>query len=141
MVTSSVWSNFKKPSPETLEVVDFEGNKRRFKLDGSEREGFCFSLQATEKSNLENGYQFKAYSYSSPHEAMAELVNKVRSKLSIRHLEPATKSEPHALLANRAAGRVASGGVVIDGTFVSWLEFTRLASTYEGWEFTVEFTS
>jgi hypothetical protein len=139
--SSSIWTKFLELAPRTIEIVDFEGNKRRFKLGGSERELFGFDIFATEEGRPDDGYYFKAFSHSSPHEALTQLVNKMRTELSVRHLEPSSESVPPSLMCHKAKGRVTAGGVVIDGKLIYWPDFVRMAAAYEGWEFNIEFSS
>lgn len=140
MKPSETWTEFLKLAPRTIEVVDFEGKTRRFKLEGGEREHFGYDLFVREEAQQENGYYFKAFSHSSPHEALEKLINTVRSELSTRHLEPSSHSGPPTLMCDKARGRVVYCGVVIDGKLISWPDFMRMSSSYEGWEFSLKFT-
>jgi predicted component of type VI protein secretion system len=125
-----------------VEVTDFSGNVRAFTLSGYLTTGYTLvAKEQTEDLKLQDrvlphGYEFSAFSYSSPHEAYSILVEKLRVALATRNLDP--NNYPHLLLP-RCAGRVESGGVVIDGSFVPWVSFIDVIQSYEGWVFEVKF--
>jgi hypothetical protein len=141
MSSSTLLSEFLAQTPRSISVIDCTGLTRRFKVEGTERDGIGFTLYAMEERDVEHGYQLKAHSYSSPHDAFAQLMSRLREALSVRYMEPIAAPEAPSLLAHRAEGRIASGGVVVDGTFIAWADFVRMASAYEGWEFKIEFMS
>jgi hypothetical protein len=95
-----------------------------------------YTIVAKELTELDRGYEFSAFSYSSPHEALSMLGEKIRAALATRNLDP--NHFPH-LLKHRCIGRVASGGIIVDGEFVSWASFTEMVQAYEGWELKINF--
>ena len=138
-MSSDRWKEFVARVPKSLEFVDFAGAKRVFHFSGYERETGGYTVTATEAKDNEGGYEFSGSSYASPDEALVQVLEKLRTGLATRHLDPTEKET--SLLAFTAAGRVASGGVVVAGTFIAWSEFTKLMQTHEGWEFKLVFSS
>lgn len=129
---------FLKNTLTPMSFVDCTGIERQFYLKGHYSEEInLYSLFAREILDFdEEGYYFQSYSYSSPQEARSRLVHKIRYELSRKYLDPNNKSH---LLNRLARGRVSSGGVVIDGIFISWSEFSAMMQTHEGWEFELDF--
>jgi hypothetical protein len=141
-MTSERWQYFIENVPKSHSFIDFAGNDRTFTFSGSEGHSSGYFVVAKEdlpNGSKDVGYEFSAVSHASPDEAFAKLTNKVRTAITVRHLDPRT-TEP-SLLAARATGRVGYGGVVVDGVFIDWASFTKLAQAYEGWEFELAFSS
>lgn len=134
MPNEVLWNEFIWSHHKPIGVTDFSGKVRTFELSGYLTIGY--TIVAKELTELDRGYEFSAFSYSSPHEALSKLKEKIRAALATRNLDP--NHFPH-LLINRCTGRVASGGIVVDGEFVSWESFTEMVQAYEGWEFEINF--
>jgi hypothetical protein len=134
MPDEKVWQEFLSKQTSPLKVTDFSGNTRTFALSGLITIGY--TVIAKEVTTSPHGYEFEATSLSSPYEARNALVQKVRSSLATRHLEP---DHFPSLLNHLCVGRVEYGGVVVDGQFITWEQFTNMVQTYEGWEFGLTF--
>lgn len=134
MPDKETWNKFISSRSEFISIPDYSGETRKFKLEG--HLGIGYSINAKEVSSNKVGYEFSAFSYSSPYEAMATLTEKIRHNLSFRNMDP--NRFPH-LLTKKCVGRVADRGVVVDGKFVSWEEFTNMFQSHEGFEFEVNF--
>ncbi|WP_157966880.1 DUF7713 domain-containing protein [Pseudomonas sichuanensis] len=128
------WEEFIAQHCKPLEIADFTGAVRTFNLSGYKT--ICYTITAKESENPDGNYEFSSFSYTSPHEAFIKLVEKIRAALATRNLNP--NNFPH-LLTNKCEGRVANGGVVIDGKFISWARFTEIMQSHEGWEFALRF--
>ncbi len=116
-----------------IEFTDFSGKVRTFEVSGYLT--VCYVIVAKELERGIDGYEYSATSYSSPHEAFTKVMDKVRTALTTRNLDP---NDFPSLLNHRCAGRVTAGGIVVDGEFVPWESFTDLLQTYEGWEFSLK---
>ncbi|WP_448657289.1 DUF7713 domain-containing protein [Pseudoxanthomonas mexicana] len=134
MPDEELWKNFISSQPSSAKFTDFAGNIRIFNFSGYLTNGY--TVVAKETVDSDQGYEFSAFSYSSPHEAMSNVVSKIRTSLATRNLDP--HNFPH-LIAHQCVGRVAHGGVVVDGEFVAWEKFTEMMQSYEGWEFSLDF--
>lgn len=132
------WTNFLTSTESSFTAVDFAGKSRKFTISGSENgEGASYTIYAKEGSDPNSGFEFSSHSYASPSEALTAVVQKARRGITTRHLD----TEGTGLLASRAVGRVAMGGVVIDGRFIDWEAFATLMQSYEGWEFELTVSS
>lgn len=129
---------FLKDISNSMSFTDCTGAERLFYIKGYYAEGInLYSLFAREiLDSDEQGYYFQSHSYSSPEEARSKLVRKIRHELSRKYLDPNNKSH---FLNQLVRGRVSSGGVVIDGIFISWTEFSTMLQSHEGWEFELNF--
>lgn len=134
MEKDELWDKFIASHRKPIKVVDFSGATRTFDLSGFITNGY--TIVATESSGSDCSYEFSSFSYSSPHEAFSRLVEKIQLSLATRNLDP--NNFPH-LLTHKCAGRVASGGLVVDGKFIAWKSVAELMESYEGWEFSLYF--
>lgn len=118
--------------PRTEEFVDFSGKTRKFtvKLDPTPI-GHCVS--AVEDVKGDDGYAFRAFSSVDPYQALADLRKRIPKLLSIRHL--VKRGGRLSLTHDRLRGRVSSGGVVVDGIFLTFEQLADLVQTYEGFQF------
>jgi hypothetical protein len=118
--------------PRTEEVVDFAGRTRTFivKLDELPS-GYCVS--AVEDVEGDDGYVFRAFSSADPFQALADLRKRIPKLLSVRHL--VEREGRLSLTHDRLRGRIASGGVVVDGIFLTFDQLVELVQTYEGFQF------
>ena len=76
---------------------------------------------------------FRAFSVVDPFHALGDLRKQIRKLLSIRHLV-----ERHGRLSlthDRLRGHISDGGVVVDGTFLTFEQLAELVQTYEGFQF------
>ena len=76
---------------------------------------------------------FRAFSVVDPFHALGELRKRIPKLLSIRHL-----IERHGRLSlthDQLGGHISDGGVVVDGTFLTFEQLAELIQTYEGFHF------
>ena len=116
--------------PKEDSFLDFEGKERVFDYLVHEV-GVGYSVRAKERK--ENGYLFASFSESSPFNALGELRQKIRKRLSTRYLQK--EHGHHLLYHDEAKGHISMGGVVIDGKFISFQQLTSMLQTYEGFLF------
>ncbi len=110
--------------------LDFAGNERLFDYRVHDI-GVGYSVRAIERK--ENGYEFQAFSASNPFNALGELRQKIRKRLSTRYLQ---EENGHLhLYHDEAKGHVSSHGVVIDGEFITFEQLNSMIQTYEGFLF------
>ena len=110
--------------------LDFEGKERVFDYIVHDV-SIGYSVRAIERK--ENGYEFASFSELSPFNALGELRQKIRKRLSTRYLQ-----EEHGrlhLYHDEAKGHISMGGVVIDGKFISFEQLGSMIQTYEGFLF------
>jgi hypothetical protein len=122
-------NNASKSFPRRESFVDCCGVTREFIIDFARSDDHRF-LTAVEVADGESRYEFDAMSETDPYFALARLRQTIRRELSRRYLQSnAGRLElSHDLL----EGRIAGGGVVVDGEFVSFSDLWELIQTYEG---------
>ena len=123
--------------PIEEEVEDAAGISRAFVITCHES-ALGFSVRAVEKETQGFGYEFAAYSETSPYNALGRLRQKIYRGLATRHV---TKS-PHGyrMLHDKLRGRIASNGnggvmVVVDGIPLSIDDLASILISHEGWSF------
>ena len=121
-------SNF----PKTEEFVDFAGRTRKFIIKLADLP-LGYVVSAVEDVEGDDGYVFKAFSPVDAFQALADLRKKIPRLLSVRHL--LKKDERLSLTHDRLRGQISSGGVVVDGIFLSFDQLADLIQTYEGFQF------
>ena len=118
--------------PESRVFEDFAGRRRRFRIETSEvPTGWLVS--AIEDVEGPGGYVFEAFAEANPVSALGELHQRIERGLAIRYLKD-TEAGP-APTHDRVRGRIAYGGVVIDGRFLGFEQFAELLQTHEGFAF------
>jgi hypothetical protein len=115
--------------------VDCCGQTREFVIDLSRDDAPRF-LRAVEATDAEGRYEFAAMSETDPYLALGRLRQTIRRELSTRYLQ--SERGRLALSHDALKGRIAYGGVVVDGQFVSFSEFAELIQTYEGFQLSLE---
>jgi hypothetical protein len=120
------------PIRETFE--DFAGRKRNFVIDCHEGP-LGYTVRAIEEKPKGEGYEFAAYSETTPDAALGRLREKARRSMAVRHL-----SSDRNLLHDTLTGRITSDRkrglfLVVDGIAVDMEDLTRLLETHEGYEF------
>ena len=94
-----------------LEVVeDFAGKQRRFVINCHEGE-LGYTVRASEEGKDRMGYEFAAYSETSPYSALGRVRDKMSRGLATRHITTS------------------------DGLPLSIEEIEALLQSHEGWEF------
>jgi hypothetical protein len=118
--------------PKEEKFLDFEGKERIFDyLIYELATGYGYSIRAKERKD--NGYEFQAISESNLFNALGELRQKIRKRLSTRYLQ-----EEHGhfhFYHLEAKGHISSGGAVIDGKFIAFDQLSLILQTYEGFLF------
>jgi hypothetical protein len=118
--------------PTTDEYVDFAGQRRRFKITLHELP-LGYSVDAVEEVEGDDHYEFRAFSPTSPFHALYDLRKKIPKLLSTRHL--VKKDGRLSTTYDRLRGRIACGGVVVDGIFLTFEQLADLVQTHEGFQF------
>ena len=118
--------------PRKEEFVDFAGRTRTFTVELNELP-WGHGVHAIEDVEGDDGYEFRAFSAVDAFHALALLRQRIPKLLSVRHLleQDGTLSLTH----DRLRGRVAYGGVVVDGIFLTFDRLAELIQTYEGFQF------
>ena len=119
------------------EIEDYAGLLRRFVITCHEG-GLGFTVRASEEGRDGLGYEFGAYSETSPYSALGRVRQKMQRCLATRHL--ASSDGDRRMLHDELRGRITSDGVggvtlVVDGTPLSIDDLQSILSTHEGWEF------
>lgn len=118
--------------PRTEEFIDFNGRTRKFSVEQFPVPS-GFGVCASEDVEGDDGYVFRGFSTVDPFHALGELRMRIRKLLSVRHL--VEQGGRLSLTHDRLRGRVACGGVVVDGMFLTFDQFAELIQTYEGFQF------
>ena len=118
--------------PRTEEFVDFAGQTRKFKVTLQELSG-GYGVYAVEEVEGKDGYEFRAFSTIDPFHALADLRKRIPKLLSTRYL--AREGGRFSATHDRLQGRIAYGGVVVDGIFLTFEQLADLVQTYEGFQF------
>ena len=131
---SQDWNN---DFPIEEEVEDHAGRTRRF-LSTCHEGPLGFTVRAQEQGAQGTGYEFAAYSETSPHNALGRLRQKMYRGLATRHI---TRSlHGYRMLHDKLSGRIASDGsggalVVVDGISLSIDDLAHILISHEGWSF------
>ena len=125
-----------KEFPLREQIEDFSGKVRSFVITCHEG-GLGFTLRAKEEG-VEDGYEFGAYTETSPYSALGRLRDKMAHALATRHLAgaPGEYHMTHDML----RGRIASDGeqgvvLVVDGRPLDLDDFAAILTSHEGWGF------
>ena len=127
-------SDWQSDFPLREECEDFSGKKRTFVINCHEGP-LGYTVRAREENPKGEGYEFGAYSETSPYNALGRLRDKVRKSMATRYL-----SSGHAMSHDKLRGRITSDGnggalLVVDGLAVDMDELSQFFLTHEGWEF------
>jgi len=128
------WNN---DFPIEEEVEDHAGTTRRFLITCHEGP-LGFTVRAQEQVAQGTGYEFAAYSETSPHNALGRLRQKMYRGLATRHIT--RSSHGYRMLHDKLSGRIASDGngdavVVVDGIPLSIDDLAHILISHEGWSF------
>jgi hypothetical protein len=108
--------------PMGEEVDDYAGRKRCFAITCHES-GLDFTVRAPEEGREGMGYEFAAYSETSPYSALGRVRQKLHRGLATRHVTGAPRD--YRMMHDRLSGRITSAreaGVplVVDGIPLGW---------------------
>lgn len=131
------WTEAPRGFPLRDEVEHFSGKKRVFVITCHEG-AFGYTVRAEEEGKNGLGYEFSAYSETSPYSALGRVRRKMHQALATRHLARA----PHGydLMCDELRGRITVDDesrptFVVDGTALAFEDLAGVLSSYEGWEF------
>ena len=120
--------------PHRESFVDCTGVTREFVIDFARSDDRRF-LIAVEVADEEGRYEFSAMSETDPYLALGRLRQTIRRELSTRYL--LSGDGRLSLAYDEMKGRVAYGGVAVDGRFVRFADLVELIQTYEGFHFSL----
>ncbi len=123
--------------PMREEVEHFSGKTRVFSIDCHQGH-LGYTLHAREEGVENGGYEFGAYSETSPYSALGQLRVKMRRALATRHISG--KAGKHNMLHDRMRGHIEWSqergvSLVVDGTTLGIDELAVILGSYEGWTF------
>ena len=126
--------------PIKEEVEDYAGRARQFVITYY-RSLLGFTVTAAEETKDGLGYEFSAFSPTSPYHALGSVRRKMYRALATRHLTW-SEGSPRALH-DMIRGRITArrGGqllLVVDGRPLTLDEFGRILATHEGFQFEVK---
>lgn len=114
--------------PKSLIVIDAFGVTRNFAVNYPHSLVGGFLVEASE--NVENGYQFSAFSQSSFRHAISELIKKIKARTSTRYL--IETKDGIALSHDRIKGHITNTGLVVDGNLITFERLAMLLRQTEG---------
>ena len=126
--------------PMREEVEDYAGRTRSFVINCHEG-GLGFTVRAEEEGRRGAGYQFPAYSETSPYNALGRLRQKMNQRLAMRHVTGSPGA--YRMLHDRLSGRITSDGragviLVVDGIALEIEDLASILRTHEGWDFELQ---
>ena len=126
--------------PIREEVEDYAGRMRSFVINCHEG-GLGFTVRAEEEGHRGAGYQFAAYSETSPYSALGRLRQKMHRGVATRHI---TRSPgAYQMLHDKLSGRITTDGnggvvLVVDGLAFGVENLASMLLTHEGWSFELQ---
>lgn len=125
--------------PLREEVEDFAGRIRVFVVTCHEG-ALGFTVRATEEGPAD-GYEFGAYSETSPYQALGRVREKLQRGLARRHISG--KPGAYRMLHDKLCGRITSDGsggpiLVVDGLALAIEDVASILSSHEGWSFDLQ---
>jgi len=123
--------------PLTDEVEDYSGRTRTFIIDCHEVPlGFTVHAQEEGKDGL--GYEFAAYSETSPYAALGRVRRKMHRALATRHITRLDNG--YSMLHDEVRGRITwdqetGVALIVDGIRLSLEDLGSILSSHEGWSF------
>lgn len=129
--------NWSADFPMQEKVEDYAGKMRNFVITCRET-NLGYILRAEEQGSKGTGYQFTAYSETSPYNALSRLRQKMYRALAMRHITGSPGG--YRMLHDKLRGRITSDGegnvvLVVDGVPLSIDDFVSILECHEGWEF------
>ena len=125
------------------EVEDFAGRSRVFSIT-CHQGPLGYTVRAEEQDTNGMGYEFGAYSETSPYAALGRVRQKMQRALATKHITGSRGNYqmPH----DELRGRITSDGergviVVVDGQALSMNEVATILATHEGFEFELRMRS
>ncbi len=129
--------------PIREQVEEYAGRMRTFMISCDEV-GLGFTVRAREKGRRGLGYEFAAYSETSPYSALGRVRQKMYRALAKRHITGSRGQ--YRMLHDRMSGRIAwdeQRGIVlvVDGIALAIDDLEAILASHEGWEFELEIVS
>jgi hypothetical protein len=126
--------------PLRQEVEDYAGRTRSFVINCHEG-GLGFTVRAEEEGHRGAGYQFAAYSETSPYSALGRVRQKMYRGLATRHVTGSPGA--YRMLHDRLSGRITSDGnggvvLVVDGIELGIENLASILGSHEGWGFELQ---
>jgi hypothetical protein len=123
--------------PMREEVEDYAGRARVFVINCHEG-GLGFTVRGEEEGGRGDGYQFAAYSETSPYRALGRLRQKMHRALATRHVTGSPGA--YRMLHDKLSGRITSDGkggvvLVVDGIALGIEDLASILAAHEGWGF------
>ena len=133
-------SNWQSDFPIREEFEDFSGRRRTFVITCHEG-GLGFTIRASEEGTEHLGYEFAAYSETTPYSALGRVREKARRGLATRHVTGGAGS--YEMLHDELRGRITSDGdggalLIVDGIPLGIEDLESFLRTHEGWEFRMQ---
>ena len=130
-------TNWTADFPIREEVEDFSGRQRSFLINCDEGQ-LGYTVRASEEGTNGLGYEFSAYSETSPYSALGRVRDKMSRCLATRHI--ANSRGTRQMLHDRLKGRITSDGnggvvLVVDGIPLGIEDIESFFKSREGWEF------
>ncbi len=122
------------------EVEDHAGRTRTFVINCHEG-GLGGTVRAQEDGRRGAGYEFAAYSETSPYSALGRLRQKMYRGVATRHISGSPGA--YQMLHDKLSGRITSDGnggvvLVVDGLAVGVENLASILLTHEGWSFELQ---
>lgn len=132
---------WKTDFPMWEEVEDYAGRVRTFVINCHEG-GLGWTVRAQEEGRAP-GYEFAAYSETSPYSALGRLRQKMYRGVATRHITGSPGR--YHMLHDKLSGRITSDGnggvvLVVDGLAVDAKNLASMLLTHEGWSFDLQIT-
>lgn len=123
--------------PIREQVEDCAGRMRSFVINCHEG-GLGFTVRAEEEGRRGTGYEFAAYSETSPYSALGRVRQKMHRSLATRHITGSPGD--YRMLHDRLSGRITSDGkgrvlLIVDGVALELGDLASILESHEGWSF------
>ena len=127
-------TGWKADFPIRQSVEDFAGKHRKFVID-CHQGGLGYTVRASEEGKDGLGYEFAAYSETSPYSALGRVREKMSRALATRYTT--TSHGERRMLHDTLKGRITSGGegrvaLVVDGIPLGIEEIESFLASHEG---------
>lgn len=132
--------NWEVDFPIREEVEDHAGRTRSFVIS-CHAGGLGFTVRAEEEGGPGAGYEFAAYSETSPYSALGRLRQKIYRGVATRHITGSPGG--YHMLHDKLSGRITSDGqggvvLVVDGVALGIDNLASILLTHEGWGFDLQ---
>ena len=126
--------------PMREEVEDYAGGGRIFVINCHEGR-LGFTVRAQEEGCAGAGYEFAAYSETSPYSALGRLRHKMYRALATRHISGSPGG--YRMLHDQLSGRITADGqggvlLVVDGIALGIEDLASILASHEGWAFELQ---